>query len=165
MAVKKDYLYPRVDITTRALKHSSVMPAPEDTTILFAPLITPKGPSQVVTPLHSIAELTSTFGSLSYEKNGQMALNVYNWLDNGGTVYLYRMAGFKVEDKLGVLYYDYATAEASELTSDALAEYAIGNARNFGGFYNDLEVQIKFLNNPFTTNVASEQRRVRCRSC
>ena len=87
----KTHVYPRVDVSTKALTHSSVGAAAEDTTVLFVPLCTKKGPSAVVTPVHSLSEFITTFGSLDYDINGQTALNVYNWLSNGGTVYAWRL--------------------------------------------------------------------------
>lgn len=86
----KNYSYPRVILNTTTKYRTSVAPSAEDTTILFAPLITEKGP-EVLTPIHSLGELIETYGDLKYEDNGQMALNVYNWLNNGGTVYVYRL--------------------------------------------------------------------------
>lgn len=87
----KNYLYPRVSITTTALSHSSVAPEAQDTTVLFAPIVTKMGPDKEITPVHSISELIDQFGELTYEQNGQMALNIYNWLSSGGTVYVYRL--------------------------------------------------------------------------
>lgn len=90
----KNYSYPRVILNTTTKYRTSAAPSAEDTTILFAPLITETGP-EVLTPIHSLGELIETYGDLKYEDNGQMALNVYNWLNNGGTVYVYRLKNEK----------------------------------------------------------------------
>jgi len=87
----KSYTYPRTTVEVEALRHSNIQPGAEDTTVLFVPLITKKGPDKTVTPVHTLNEFISVFGELDYDVNGQMALNVYNWLINGGTVYVYRI--------------------------------------------------------------------------
>ena len=58
------------------------------------PMVTKKGPHNRVIPVHSLAEFINVFGVLdadSYDKNGQTALNAYNWLNNGGTLYVVRL--------------------------------------------------------------------------
>jgi hypothetical protein len=86
------YTYPRVSIKTRALPHSSVAPDVEDTTVLFMPLYTERGPKGLCEKnIHTLAEFISIYGELDYELNGQAALNAYNWLTNGGTLCVYRV--------------------------------------------------------------------------
>lgn len=86
------YTYPRVSIKTAAKQHRSVAPAAEDTTVLFVPIATKRGPEGLCQRnIHSLSEFISIYGELDYEINGQMALNVYNWLRNGGTVCVYRL--------------------------------------------------------------------------
>jgi len=94
-----NYSYPRVEMNTTTNKHSSVQPSAEDTTTLLAFCIAEKGPCSIkensaigLTAVHSLAEFNSIFGTLSYEDNGQTALNIYNWLSNGGTAYVKRFA-------------------------------------------------------------------------
>lgn len=82
-------LYPRVEISTTAKRHSAVRPTPEDTTSILALCIAEKGPTDI-TAVHSLAEFTEKFGELKYATNGQTALNIYNWLANGGTAYVKR---------------------------------------------------------------------------
>lgn len=89
------YTYPRVTVSATANQHSSVQPPVPDTTVMFIPIVTKKGPNSVITPVHSLSEFISIFGDLDYTTNGQMALNLYNWLRNGGTAYVYRLAGPK----------------------------------------------------------------------
>lgn len=86
------YTYPRVSIKTTAMQHTSVAPTAEDTTVLFVPIATKRGPEGLCQRnIHSLSEFISIYGELDYEVNGQMALNVYNWLRNGGTVCVYRL--------------------------------------------------------------------------
>lgn len=85
-----NYSYPRVDITTRALSHYNPVKA-EDTTTLFVALVTPKGPVDKAYAVHSLSEFIEKFGELDYNKCGLAAFNVYNWLNNGGTVYVKRL--------------------------------------------------------------------------
>lgn len=94
----KNYTYPRVAISSTAKVHSSVQPAVADTTVMFVPLVTEKGPDREIVRIHSLSEFIGTFGNLTYERNGQQALNVYNWLRNGGTCYVYRIAGHRQEN-------------------------------------------------------------------
>lgn len=123
------YTYPRVSIKTTAKPHSSVAPAAEDTTVLFVPIATKKGPEGLCqSNIHSLSEFISIYGELDYEVNGQMALNVYNWLRNGGTVCVYRLnlytkaiGGTKEDEEDGIQYFE--------------AKYS-------GPFYNSLEVTI-----------------------
>lgn len=86
-----NYKYPRVTISTKALNHSSVAPEAADTTVLFVPICTPKGPKDKIVKLHSISDLENIFGRLDYKESKQAALNVYQWLSAGGTVYLKRL--------------------------------------------------------------------------
>ena len=90
----KNYSYPRVSMSVKALRHTREIPEAEDTTNLFIPLFTPKGPSEVITRVHSLTEFIDIFGDLGdqdYKINGQTNLNLYNWLSNGGTAYVYRL--------------------------------------------------------------------------
>lgn len=90
----KNYSYPRVTMSTVAKKHSHNRVSVPDTTVMFAPLVTEKGPDDRLVKVHSLEEFISIFGSLNkdfYELNGQMALNVYNWLNNGGTLFVKRL--------------------------------------------------------------------------
>lgn len=104
MATTK-YIYPRVNISTNTMTHSSVVPEVEDTTRLFVPMLTEKGPSEVVTRVRNISEFSEIFGRLEkaedFERNGQMALNLVNWLTNGGTAYIFRLNGVHKLDESG----------------------------------------------------------------
>lgn len=88
--MSKSYSYPRVDIATKVLSRYNPVIA-QDTTTLFVPFVSDMGPENVIVRIHSLDEFINKFGKLSYEKNGLVAYNIYNWLSNGGTVYAYRL--------------------------------------------------------------------------
>lgn len=144
----QNYLYPRVTISTKALKHSNSQPEAVDTTILFAPMVAERGPAGEVRPIHSLPEFVSVFGELDYDKYGLTALNVANWLNAGGTVYVYRLTAVKelakcyektVKDDGEV---DYAKKETEGITSKYRGEY-----------YNGIEVVISRAANSSRYNV------------
>lgn len=87
----ENYTYPHVSMNTTALKRSSVGPAVEDTTVLFAPIMAKRGPTDRIVVCHTLSEFIDTFGDLNYKENKLQAFNVYNWLSNGGTVYAKRL--------------------------------------------------------------------------
>ena len=119
-----NYSYPRVTTSVKALSHARVAEVAEDTTILFAPIIADKGPIDEITAIHSVAELIQKFRDLKYEDNGQMALNIYNWLYNGGTLYTYRLdMGERLDD-----------AKNAEETVTVSAKYP-------GEFYDEMTVK------------------------
>lgn len=140
-----NYLYPRVNISTTALSHSSVAPLAEDTTVLFAPVITPMGPDKKVTPVHSLSEFVSIFGNLNYETNGQMAMVVYNWLNNGGTVYAYRMAGMSNTQKKGIikLYDGRGSGDRNPYNGELSTE--AGESKYYGEYYNGIYATLTFI--------------------
>ena len=96
----KNYSYPRVTMSTFAKKHSHNVINVPDTTVMFAPLVTEKGPDDRIVKIHTLAEFIETFGSFNeefYNLNGQMALNIYNWLSNGGTLMVKRLTEYPEE--------------------------------------------------------------------
>lgn len=131
----QNYSYPRVTISTTALKHANLQPVAVDTTILFVPMVTEKGPTDVVYPVHSLAEFVEVFGELDYHRYGLVALNVANWLTNGGTVYLYRLT------EAG-----YASGESKEPSLSVKAKYR-------GEFYNGINVSIEKAANKASTTI------------
>lgn len=89
--MENKYTYPRVDITYKAKRHSSTAPEQADTSSIFVPVITERGPINKVVKVHSISELESTFGEVPYKENGLTKLNLYRWLNAGGTAYIVRL--------------------------------------------------------------------------
>lgn len=150
----KNYLYPRVEISTTALKHSNTVPEGEDTTRLFVPLLTKKGPDGEVTKVRSLSEFISIFGELDYATNGQMALNLYNWLNNGGMAYIYRMNHMIKNDSetkaSATVVFDKVEAPAVSDGSENVeideivepdVEAVVAKAKYYGEYYNNLKLQ------------------------
>jgi hypothetical protein len=125
----KNYSYPRVEMNTTTNKHSSVQPAAEDTTTLLAMCIAEKGPVDGLTVVHSLAEFNSIFGTLSYADNGQTALNIYNWLSNGGTAYVKRFPSY---EHSGITSFVGSTESGAPVLF--VAKYP-------GAFYEDLKIR------------------------
>lgn len=140
----KNYTYPRVETKVNALLHSSSVPEPDDTTVLFMPLITTFGPTKTVKRIHSLSEFISIYGSLDFDKNGISALTTYNWLTNGGTIYAYRLdntgetqnVGLENNDEF-IITNQYAALKKGDIT--------IFSAKYPGVAYNTLEVVIRFI--------------------
>jgi hypothetical protein len=86
-----DFTYPRVDVTTTALKRKTLSETVEDTLVLFAPFKGSYGPVNEIVICHSYSDFTDSFGDLDYDVNGQNGIQIKNWLDNGGTVYAVRV--------------------------------------------------------------------------
>lgn len=129
-----NYSYPRVQIHTKAKLHSSVGPVPADTTVLFMPLYTKKGPHNKVVPIHSISEFANVFGVLdadSYAEMGQTALNAYNWLNNGGTLYVTRLNDYSAE-----LYAKYYETNGTTISDSDLGL----EAKYIGAYYAGLDI-------------------------
>lgn len=87
----KNYTYPRVDVSTTALTHSSSRPQAEDTLILFAPFLSDRGPTDTIVKIHSLEEFRSVYG-LDSTRMERTLLNISNWLVAGGTVYAFRLS-------------------------------------------------------------------------
>lgn len=123
-----NYYYPHVSINKNILERRRRVQEFTDTTIMFVPFISKKGPNNVIVPIHSLDEFIATFGELDYATQGQTALNIMNWLTSGngnsaanGTVYAYRIN-------------DNKPAEGS--ISSFSAKYP-------GSFYNSVKVEIE----------------------
>lgn len=86
-----NYSYPRVVLNTHALTHS-VSTSATDTTVLFSVFASSKGPTGEVVHVHSLSEFKEIFGDLDIARNGETALNIYNWLTYGGTLYGVRLS-------------------------------------------------------------------------
>ena len=59
----KNYTYPRVAISSTAKLHSSVQPPVADTTVMFLPVSTEKGPAKEIVRIHSLPEFIGKFGN------------------------------------------------------------------------------------------------------
>lgn len=158
-----DYSYPRVRLSTTALRHSSVQPDVEDTTILFAAFASEKGPTDKIVRIHTLSEFIMTYGNLDYDINRQTALNIYNWLNAGGTVYALRLINPFIsgsDSNVGTKYiYDarkgyYRKSESTEVNNNPYVKEI--NTAYYdvieGGSYSK-ETIIEGEDNPSTTSV------------
>jgi len=163
-----NYSYPRVVLNTHALTHSVTTTA-TDTTVLFSVFVASKGPIGSVVHIHSLSEFKEIFGDLDITRNGETALNIYNWLTYGGTIYgvrltdandIFAKAGYTATavtsetfDSLKASLYSLnaETGEYSLLDSGAVfsasAVYYIYNgyvisAKYPGAYYNDISLKI-----------------------
>ena len=123
-----NYYYPHVSINKNILERRRKVQEFADTTIMFVPFISKKGPNNVIVPIHSLDEFIATFGELDYATQGQTALNIMNWLTSGngnsaanGTIYAYR-----IND-----------------TTPAVGSIASFSAKYPGSFYNKVKVEIE----------------------
>ena len=86
-----NFKYPRVNISTIAKIHSVKQEVREDTTVLFQPICSSRGPVDKIVKLYTTDDFTRVFGEPDYRKQGQAVLNTLNWLKYGGTVYACRV--------------------------------------------------------------------------
>jgi hypothetical protein len=79
------YTFPRVNTTIVAkTRRSSIYVENPRVPVLFATVVSDKGP-YTVTKVHSLTEFKELYGELSFEKQGQDVLNLYQWI--GGIPY------------------------------------------------------------------------------
>jgi len=71
------YTFPRVNTSITAKKRtSSIYVENNKLPVLFATVVSDKGP-YAVTKVHNLTEFKELYGELSYEKQGQDVLNLY----------------------------------------------------------------------------------------
>lgn len=119
------YSYPRVDTSVTAVVHSTDFPEAPDTTVLFVPFVSEKGPFNKIVKIHSLEEFQSTFGEIKhyYERIGKdTAFMIMNWLTAGGTIYAVRMSGLKGSAKKAILS-DKESQATISLTSKEEGDY------------------------------------------
>lgn len=74
------YTFPRVNATIVAkTRRSSVYVENPKVPVLFATIVSDKGP-YTVTKVHNLTEFKELYGELSYGKQGQDVLNLYQWI-------------------------------------------------------------------------------------
>ena len=91
------YTHPRVDINKTAITRQRLVESEPDSLRLFAPFKASFGPTNEISILHDISDFTQPYGEFNFDQQGQTALNIRNWLLQGGTVY-----GMRVDDGLGL---------------------------------------------------------------
>jgi len=83
--------YPRITVSRYATPRTEVDVVESNATTLLAPFISEKGPNGVIQKIYSEGQFISEYGDPDYTKQGQTILNIYNWLNAGGTVLAYRL--------------------------------------------------------------------------
>lgn len=74
------YTFPRVNTTIVAkTRRSSVYVENPKVPVLFATVVSDKGP-YTITKVHNLTEFKELYGELSYAKQGQDVLNLYQWI-------------------------------------------------------------------------------------
>lgn len=165
----KNYSYPRVVTSVTALARSSRRPEPEDTTVLFVPIIGKTGPAKELVKIHSLEEFRSTFGIDT--RMGRTLLNISNWLTAGGTLYTYRLLrpSETVTTNNGTTEGDSGTtttthvyskkSEANFKGSNAETSapiFATVSSKYDGGFLNDYTVVLSLSGNLLTLKLLDE---------
>lgn len=93
----KDYTYPHVNITTRALQRRTPVVAESTATTLLAPFTCDRGPENVLVPIDTMADFVSTFGELDYSIPDQrQILNIGRWIAGGGRVLACRITDYEL---------------------------------------------------------------------
>ena len=136
----KNYTYPRVVTSVIANKRTSIGPAPEDTTVLFVPIISETGPEKELTKIHSLPEFLSKFGA--DKRMGRTLLNIANWLTAGGTLYTYRL----VDDE-GAKKASAEVVSSSDVYSKITGKYV-------GGLLNNAIVTLNLSGTVLTVSLA-----------
>lgn len=74
------YTFPRVNTTIVAkTRRSSVYVENPKVPVLFATIVSDKGP-YTITKVHNLTEFKELYGELSFKKQGQDVLNLYQWI-------------------------------------------------------------------------------------
>ena len=89
MAIKN--IHPHVGIDYTAKKRIRSVATENNATTMFAPFTSNRGPENVAYKVYNNTEFISNFGQLDFAKQGQVVLNIGNWLNAGGAVLAYRM--------------------------------------------------------------------------
>jgi hypothetical protein len=86
-------VYPHVNVTTTALLRNPVDFLETGATSLFVPFIAKKGLSDKIQKIFNLAQFISEYGEPDFAFQGRTILNVYNWLNAGGSIYALRLVG------------------------------------------------------------------------
>lgn len=84
-----NYLHPNVE--SQIIDTSEIVSVVESDITLFACLTSDQGPDNQVTDAYSPSDFINKFGNPNFEKHGQTAYNVINWLTAGGNAKIIRV--------------------------------------------------------------------------
>lgn len=131
-------VYPHVNVTTTALVRNPGDFVDTGATSLFVPFLAEKGLSDEIQKIYNLTQFISEYGEPDFSYQGRSILNIYNWLNAGGSIYALRLVGSTGNEASGTL---------SVTGSDKL----IITAKNKGTYYNNLSVILK--NSIYTNSV------------
>jgi hypothetical protein len=91
MAITK--IYPHVNVTTTAIVRPVLTGEDTGATSLFVPFLAKKGLSDSIQRIFSLSQFVAEYGQADYVLQGRSILNIYNWLNAGGSIYALRLVG------------------------------------------------------------------------
>jgi hypothetical protein len=91
MAITK--IYPHVNVTTTAIVRPVLTGEDTGATSLFVPFLAKKGLSDGIQRIFSLSQFVAEYGQADYALQGRSILNIYNWLNAGGSIYALRLVG------------------------------------------------------------------------
>ena len=84
-------IHPHVGIDYTAKRRVRSVVTENNAATMFAPFVSNRGPENVAYKVYNNSEFVSAYGQLEFSEQGQVVLNIGNWLNAGGAVLAYRM--------------------------------------------------------------------------
>ena len=84
-------IHPHVGIDYTAKRRVRSVVTENNAATMFAPFVSNRGPENVAYKVYNNSEFISNYGQLEFSEQGQVVLNIGNWLNAGGAVLAYRM--------------------------------------------------------------------------
>lgn len=124
--------HPGVYFTTNQRVRRIPVEEDKNATVLFVPILSKKGPTDVLVRCNSVSEFITTFGSSEdIVCLGHEYLNIMNWLTNGGAVSVVRI--YAQEEGAANVYATLTNKDATTNGDSIKAKYP-------GNYYNNLKV-------------------------
>lgn len=124
--------HPGVYFTTNQRVRRIAVEEDKNATVLFVPILSKKGPTDVLVRCNSVSEFITTFGSSEdIVCLGHEYLNIMNWLTNGGAVSVVRI--YAQEEGAANVYATLTNKDATTNGDSIKAKYP-------GNYYNNLKV-------------------------
>jgi hypothetical protein len=126
-------VYPHVNVTTTALLRNPVDFLETGATSLFVPFIAKKGLSDKIQKVFNLTQFISEYGEPDFVYQGRTVLNIYNWLNAGGSIYALRLVGEEGANSKAVVTFTEGEAEV---------EYVTFTAKSKGTYYDQLKLEV-----------------------
>jgi hypothetical protein len=123
-------VYPHVNVTTTALVRNPGDFIDTGATSLFVPFLAEKGLSDEIQKIFNLTQFISEYGEPDFSYQGRSILNIYNWLNAGGSIYALRLVGEGGANSTGSL----------TVSPDTIVTFT---AKSKGTYYDDLKVILK----------------------